>query len=151
MSERLRQTSEAGRGWAVALALAVAAVGFVPRPTEMPAKTWPVSAVQFINAHPDDFKGNMLNQYIWGGYLMEALPGHPVFIDGRTDFYGESLVKEFEAATGLATNWMQPLARYDVRWTLMPTDHPLNLALALLPAWRCVYSDQVAEVFCKTP
>ena len=150
-SERVRQASDAGGGWAVILALALAVVALAPGPTQMPAKNWPVAAVGFIQAHPDEFKGRMFNQYMWGGYLMEAMPEHKVFVDGRADFYGETLVKEFEAATALTTNWAEPLARYDVGWTLMPTDHRLNLALALLPGWQRVYSDEVAEVYCKLP
>ena len=146
-TERVRRINDSTQGWPVMLV--VACIALVPGPIEMPAKDWPVGAVGFIERYPERFTGNMFNHYIWGGYLMLALPEHRVFVDGRTDFYGESFIREFDATTGLSTNWTQALERYDVAWTLMPTDHRLNLALALLPSWRCVYSDSVAEVFCK--
>ena len=82
---------------------------------------------------------------------MEALPQLKVFIDGRTDFYGEDFVKEFSDTTALQTNWISILNKYDIRWTLMPTDHRLNLALALLPQWQRTYSDSVATIYLKRP
>jgi len=46
---------------------------------------------------------------------------------------------------------MQALDEYHVSWTLLPTEHRLNLALALLPNWQCVYSNEVATIFIKKP
>ncbi len=35
------------------------------------------------------------NEYIWGGYLIWRLyPDYRVYIDGRADVYGDSLVNE---------------------------------------------------------
>jgi Rps23 Pro-64 3,4-dihydroxylase Tpa1-like proline 4-hydroxylase len=130
--------------------VAVVAIGFVRHPTQMPAKDWPVDALAFIQQHPDQFAGHMFNQYAWGGYLMQELPEHKVFVDGRTDFYGETLLKEFEQTTALRSNWVAVLDKYDVAWTLMPSDHRLNLALALLqPQWSCIYTDSVAAIWRK--
>jgi hypothetical protein len=151
LSLRLSRFNEAPLGWAIVGIAAVAAITGVPRPTEMPRDRWPAAAVDYVNQHPEQFTGNLFNQYIWGGYLMRVSPQHKVFVDGRADFYGESLIREFSDTTALGTNWTHVLQKYDIRWTLMPANHRLNLALALLPGWRCVYSDQVAEVFCKTP
>ena len=33
----------------------------------------------------------------------------------------------------------------------MPTDHHLNLALALLPGWERAYSDKVAMIYRRNP
>jgi hypothetical protein len=139
-----------GNGWPIVAAAGVGAIAFVPRPTTMPADQWPVAAVEYIKQRPGQFAGHMFNQYTWGGYLLEFLPEHKVFVDGRADFYGEDLLKEFSATSGLRTNWLQVLAKYDVQWTLMPRDHPLNLALALLPQWSCVYTDTVATIYRRT-
>ncbi|HVM61461.1 MAG TPA: hypothetical protein VMV72_11410 [Verrucomicrobiae bacterium] len=151
LSDRMRETDEMSRAWPLVGAVAIVAVVAFPRPTEMPAKKWPVDAVAYIHQHPDRFTGNMFNNYVWGGYLLYALPEHRVFVDGRTDFYGESLIRQYDDTSLLHTNWQQPLAQYHVDWTLMPVDHPLNLALALLPGWHCVYSNEVAAVFCRRP
>lgn len=149
LSERASAFNATCRGWPVVVAVAIATIVFVPRPTELPANRWPVAAVEFIKRHPDRFAGNAFNQYMWGGYLMQVLPEHKVFVDGRADFYGEDLVKEFDAATALRTNWLPVLAKYDVGWTLMPTDHRLNAALTLLTGWERAFSDETATIFWK--
>jgi hypothetical protein len=149
-SLRLQRANETARGWPAVGLAAIAALVFISHPTEMPAKNWPVDALTFIREHPDRFTGNMFNQYAWGGYLMEELPGHKVFVDGRADFYGEELLKEFDQTTALRSNWVAVLDKYDVAWTLMPSDHRLNLALALLrPQWSCIYTDEVAQIWRK--
>ena len=151
LSDRLRETHLASRGWLLVSVAAVVAVVAVPRPTEMPAKNWPVAAVEFIRQHPGQFEGNMFNHYVWGGYLAHALPEHRVFVDGRTDFYGESLIRQYNDTSLLHTNWLQALQQYHVDWTLLPTDNRVNLALALLPEWHCLYSNEVATIFHKQP
>ncbi len=145
--ERLHNISTAGRGGFVLAGIAAAVIVFVPRPTEFPAKEWPVDAVAFIQAHPEDFAGNMFNQYMWGGYLLQYLPEHKTFVDGRSDFFGEELVKEFTATAGLHTNWPAALDKYHVAWTLMPRDHRLNAALALVPAWQRAFSNETAVIY----
>ena len=148
-SSRLLELNRLCRGWATVLLLGTLAVLIVPHPTEMLATKWPVAAVSYIRENPDKFRGPMFNQYAWGGYLLLVLPEHRVFVDGRTDFYGEQFIRQYDATASLSTNWMDALTRYDVAWTLMPSDHRLNLALALLPGWSCAYSDAVAMVYCK--
>jgi hypothetical protein len=150
LSIRLRRINDASSGWPMVLAAAALFVIFAPRSTMMPAERWPVQAVDFIRQHPEKFAGNMFNQYIWGGYLMEALPEHKTFVDGRTDFFGEALIREFDQVTDLAPNWKEPLDKYNISWTLMPSDHRLNCALAMLPQWSCIHSDAVAMVYWRS-
>jgi hypothetical protein len=145
--QRLHDLHWASRGWPVALTAAAVAILAVPRPTAMPADDWPVDAVRFIRDDPARFAGKMFNEYRWGGYLLQALPQHQVFVDGRADMYGEEFVKEFDATAGLRTNWPAALEKYDVSWTLMPRAHRLNQALALLPEWQCVYSNETACIY----
>ena len=151
LSDRLREKHEASRGWLLVGVAAIIAIAVIPRPTEMPAKSWPVDAVKYIKQHPDEFAGNMYDHYVWGGYLLQALPEHRVFVDGRTDFYGEAFIRQYNDTSQLSTNWQQALQQYNVSWTLLPTDHRLNLALALLPNWHLAFSNKVATIFCKQP
>lgn len=141
------QTVGSGWGWwLVAGAGILLAVN--PRPTVMPAEQWPVKAVEFIRAHPEKFTGKMFNQYMWGGYLLEALPEHKVFVDGRTDFYGEGLIREFADVTALRPGWQKILRRHQVDWVLMPQRHRLNQALAALPAeWEKLHEDPVTKIW----
>ncbi len=117
----------------------------------MPPECWPVNAVTFIRQHPEMFRGPMLNQHIWGGYLMLALPDHKVYVDGRTDFYGEAFIRDFVDMTQLNPGWREKLEASGVRWTLLTTDAPLTQALAQQPAWRRVYSDPLATIFHRDP
>jgi hypothetical protein len=150
LAERFAGALAVGRGWPVAGALAIGLLLYVPRPVAMQPVFWPVHAAQFIRENPEQFRGNMFNQYAWGGYLMAVLPEHKTFVDGRTDFYGEPLIREFWATTELATNWTAALEKYDVAWSLMPTDHRLNEALALA-GWERAYTDPVATIYRRTP
>ncbi|MCX6910726.1 MAG: hypothetical protein NTY01_22160 [Verrucomicrobia bacterium] len=150
LSQRLGAVNAASNGWPVVAVVALAAITLPPRPTEMPPDRWPVNAVKFIKAHPEQFTGNMLNQHVWGGYLMWVMPERKVFVDGRTDFYGEAFIRNFLDMTQLQPEWREKLNASKVRWTLLTTDHPLTQALALLPDWRRAYTDPLATVFRRT-
>ena len=149
-AQRMAGAGTVGNGWPVVAAAGIVAVLYVPRPVHLNPQFWPVAATQFIRERPDEFAGNMFNQYVWGGYLLAALPEHKVFIDGRTDFYGEALVREFADTTDLKTNWPAALAKYDVQWSLLPTGHPLNQALAW-SGWQQLYTDPVATIYRRSP
>jgi hypothetical protein len=151
LSRRLSAGNTTGNGWPVVMFAALVAVVLVPRPTMMPPERWPVNAVKFIKQHPGQFAGNMLNQHVWGGYLMWVIPEHKVFVDGRTDFYGEVFIRDFLDMTQLHPGWREKLDASRVSWTLLTTDAPLTRALASLPEWRRVYSDPLATVFRHSP
>jgi len=151
MSERLRGCQEHANGWPVVAMVAWMIVVCIPHPTELPSDRWPISAVRYIREHSDEFTGRMFNDYVWGGYLLKALPEHKVFVDGRTDFYGEALIREYHATTTLQTNWLTTLKSHDVRWTLLPKRDRLNQALAELSSWHCVYTDEVAAIYRRFP
>ena len=86
---------------ALAASLALAFWGFPNRQslsTQVALKS-PVDAVAFINNH--HLSGNMLNDYVYGGYLIWAAPEHPVFVDGRADvFEWTGVLDEFSVLHG---------------------------------------------------
>lgn len=109
----------------------------------------PVKAVEFIRAH--HLSGNMLNTYLYGGYLIWAMPEHPVFIDGRSDLY------EWAGVFGQYGEWellqSDPnalLDKYNVNFCLLDRDSPMVHVLPLLPNWKQVYSDQSSVIFVRT-
>ena len=69
-----------------------------------------------------------------------------VFIDGQTDFYGESLTRQYEKVITLADGWQQVVGRYQVGRVLMPPDSELVERLQLLDGWQVVYEDRTAAV-----
>lgn len=150
LSQRLGTMNTASNGWLTVAVAALIAIVCVPRPTSMPPDRWPVNAVKFIQQHPEQFSGNMLNQHVWGGYLMWGLPEHKVFVDGRTDFYGEPFIRNFLDMTQLRPGWREKLDASRTSWTLLTTDHPLTQALALLPDWRLAYSDPLTTIYLRS-
>jgi hypothetical protein len=87
-----------------------------------------------------------------GGYILyRAWPEQHVFIDGQTDFYGESLTRQYETVLTQSEGWRQVLADYGVRWVLMPVNAGLARALESEEGWRIRYQDPTAVVLVYEP
>ena len=175
LAARAAAISHGARSGPVLFAVALLAAISWQRPIEIDRKQWPVDAVEFVRANPKMFTGNLFNSYVWGSYLLQAMPEHRVFIDSREDFYGEDLLREFSDTMALQSRgsidvqgarlkeqdlrtameqrakWLHTLDKYRIGWTLLPAEHPLNQALALLPNWACVCRDDnnTAAIFVK--
>ncbi len=107
----------------------------------------PVAAVEYLRDNPPS--GNMFNSYNWGGYLMYALPDVPVYVDGRTDLYGDAFLTSYlQAATG-ADGWRETLDAYDIGFTVIESESGLARALSDEPGWRLAYDDSMAAVFTR--
>ena len=119
--------------------------------TDFPPTRYPTAAVDFLRAHPDAVRGEMFNYFLWGGYLEFALPDRRPFIDSRNDSYGVGLVRDFRIANEPNPGWDAVFARYNVGWTILPVQHPLNRILELSPHWTRVFSNQTALVYSRTP
>lgn len=117
--------------------------------THLPSSRYPVVAVDYLQSHPRVVHGEMFNYFLWGGYLDFALPEWKPFIDSRTDMYGLELVHEFETANDPKPGWEAVFAKYNVGWTLLPVQHPLNQILQLRPDWQPVFSNEQAVVFAR--
>jgi hypothetical protein len=116
------------------------------------AAVFPVEAVDWLESNP--VEGNMFNYFPWGGYLLyREWPGMRVFIDGQTDFYGEALTREYEKVITLAQEWQAVLAKYDVRWVIMPNESLLADRLEqMTDEWQLAYDDPTAVIyFRKSP
>lgn len=141
-----RMDAASGGGLLVAVAV-VAAVATAPWvPTEILPSRFPVQAVEFLRTHPRAVRGEMFNDYGWGGYLLLELPERKVFVDGRNDFYGGALIEEFNRGNLVQPGWEDVFTKYRVGWTMLPVNHPLNQLLALRPDWPVVYADEVAVI-----
>jgi len=119
----------------------------------------PVKAAGFIA--DNDLKGNMYNQFGWGGYLIWRLgPERKVFIDGRTIFEeGFSQMAAISAArsapiAGLPV-WKSMLNTYSVNYIVIDYLNSDGRLLPLVPAlledsdWRPVYFDAVSVIFIR--
>lgn len=114
---------------------------------EAQAGIFPVAAVEAI--HQSQLPGPMFNSYNWGGYLMFAAPDYPVFVDGRTDLYGDELLSEYLTAATGADGWRETLDRYSVRLVLVEAGSGLARALASEAGWSLAYEDALAVIYTR--
>ena len=91
-------------------------------------------------------KGEVLNDYGFGGYLIYQ--GVKVFIDGRSDLYGDAFMKRYVEAVTLKDGKLLPslLDEYRIGWTLFPPEMAAVALLDRMPGWRRVHADKVAVV-----
>ena len=109
----------------------------------------PVKAVEFIKTH--HLSGPMLNEWVYGGYLLWAAPEHPVFIDGRGDPFGETgVMGEFGKWARLQTDPNTLLNKYGISFCLLSRDSPMIVVMRLLPGWKEAYSDNVSAIFVRS-
>jgi hypothetical protein len=105
----------------------------------------PVSALEFIRK--SGLSGHMLNDYLYGGYLIWAAPERKVFIDGRADIYDPAgLMLEYGMWIGGESDEAALLQKYRVEYCLLPHRSPLVRRLQRLPGWKLIYSDKFAAV-----
>ena len=110
----------------------------------------PIQAVDWLQANPQ--QGNMFNNYVWGGYILYRLwPQQNVFIDARTDFYGEKLLREYLTVNNASEGWKEILAKYNVTWMIVQKGDRLTEYLQNNPAngWKIIYEDDLAVIFRK--
>jgi hypothetical protein len=135
----------------VVIALAAfAKIAVVLKPAaiaEAQAQTLPVAAVNTLNQqHPS---GPMFNSYNWGGYLIQNAPEYPVFVDGRTDLYGDKFLTDYlRDATG-GKGWQDDFAKYGIKLAVIEPTSGLADALRVEPGWKVAYEDKLAAVFVK--
>ncbi|HLW84196.1 MAG TPA: hypothetical protein VKR60_03215 [Candidatus Sulfotelmatobacter sp.] len=104
---------------------------------------FPAGAVAYLLSHPT--AGPLFNLYDWGGYLIWRLsPRARVFVDGRADLYGESLMLQFADTYDLKGNWQKTLQKWQIRTVLVLPDSALAVALRQTPGWEVRYSDSHA-------
>jgi hypothetical protein len=135
---------------AVAL-LAVCGMFYLPAPppgfrAEYNPTKFPAKALDLFQ-NPES-AARVFTSDLWGGYMIYRLyPRMRVFIDGRSDMYGEAFAKKYRNLFNAQNGWEQTLASYGVDTVLLPVDAPLTGALKESQRWRPVYDDGIAIVF----
>jgi hypothetical protein len=109
----------------------------------------PVKAVEYIQAR--HLTGPMLNEWTDGGYLIWAMPEHPVFIDGRGDIFEWSgVLEDFGKWALLQTNPNTLLDKYGISFCLLSRTSPMAIVLPLLPGWKTIYSDKISVIVARS-
>jgi hypothetical protein len=108
----------------------------------------PVKALQHLKH--SGFSGRMLNEYIFGGYLVWAAPQYKVFVDGRGDiFESTGVLSEYGDFITVHANPRVLLDKYRIDVCLLSPQDSVSYVLPLLPEWKLVYSDNLAKVFTR--
>lgn len=144
----------------VILGLCAAMIYFWPREAKIRksiAETYPEGILSYLKADPP--QGNVLNFYLWGGYLGWHHPQMRDFIDSRVDIFEYAgVLKDYLDFLGVDAVARKPdalLEKYKIQYVLFPpsdSKNPLhtggNLVYVLEhdPRWKVVYKDKVSEL-----
>ena len=109
---------------------------------------YPSTGAEYVREH---FAGRrMFNDYNSGGYLIYKLyPDVPVFVDGRTDFYGNDLLKDYFRIDHAEPGWDGLLQQYGVEVVLIDKQLPLAKALDADPSWNQEFSGPNEVVYAR--
>ncbi len=111
------------------------------------AEHMPVAAVDWIVANkPGD---RPFNTYSWGGYLGIRRPDTLVYIDGRSDIYGDAPIRSYADAISLRTDPEALLDQHAIDHVLFNTEHPFADWLNASPDWSRAYTDPMASVWVR--
>ncbi len=161
----------AAAGIAACLLLAIAAGPGIPEMAGVPARAWSGSGTGMgfgpsrQAAPATDFlrergvEGRLLTEYEWAGYAIHELwPQVTVFIDSRSEVYGESLLRDFQLLKNNEDRARKALAEYGVDLVLLRKRpypavnvHNLGLLAALSddPDWGMVFVDDQSALFAR--
>lgn len=111
---------------------------------------YPYEAISYIRKNP--LKGNMFNDYGWGGYLIWQLPEYETFIDGRMTSWredGYGLIEEYMDFVSDPLEKMELLDKYDVGWVLTRKDSKVASQLIDSTKWTRIYSGGTDTIFLR--
>jgi hypothetical protein len=89
----------------------------------------------------------LLNEYGWGGFLIQR-GALPVFIDGRSELYGDAQLERYASIIHLDAGWRDVLDKLGVTLALMPRDAALSRALES-GGWKIIARDSVGYLFAR--
>ncbi|MEX2260518.1 MAG: hypothetical protein WD696_01130 [Bryobacteraceae bacterium] len=115
-------------------------------PTDFPSARFPVPVVS-RNAERLVSR-RILTSDEWGGYLIyRRYPEQKVYMDGRSDFYGEALGREYLSLMRARGDWASILERRGFQLALLPRSWPLSEVLKRDSNWHAIDEDRHAILF----
>lgn len=110
-------------------------------------QSFPTNALGFISLH-DVEKLRCLNSYAWGGYISWINPEMKIFIDGRTDLYGEEIILDWLTMVNSDTAWEGKMEEYEINCVLLEPNYPIVEDL-IEQDWILIYQDQLSVLLLK--
>lgn len=112
--------------------------------SEFNPKNFPLRAIAL--ARSAGFK-HLFTSDQWAGYLLYSDPSRRVFFDGRSDFYGGAMVKQYQHIMTAQYDSEDLLDKFSIDGVLVKTDAPLAMLLKRSPDWKLLFDDGDAIVF----
>jgi hypothetical protein len=127
--------------WPAALILSLAALEApLQWPHDFPSVMFPTGMIQRHAALIAS--GRLLAPDQWGDYIIYSFyPRQKVYVDGRSDFYGEKVGQDYLHLLQGAYDWRAIVDRNGFSVALLPVDWPLASLLKLDRSWRVVQDD----------
>ena len=146
---RYRPTEDTPRLNAVVILLLLGAMAYIwPRESTLKKsvdEAYPTGALTYIKANP--LQGNMLNFYLWGGYLGWNDPSIKVFVDSRVDIFEYAgVLQDYLDILGIRSP-DTVIQKYKIRYVLFPPNEPYSYILQRDPHWKVLYQDKVSILF----
>jgi len=110
-------------------------------------KSYPVEIVNILN-EKDLQNLKCLNSYTWGGYLSWEIPELPIFIDGRTDLYGEKIIQDWLVIVNASENWKTELEKYQINCIILEPERPIVNQLKV-NSWKLIYENEYSVLLLK--
>lgn len=139
----------AGGAGALGVAALVSAVGLAPLlPRAFSGDVFPAAAVAHARARGMTGRP-FFHEYTWGGYLLYAWPGQPIYIDGMANLFGSDLMLEYAALYEAAEGWQRVLDDRGIEAILLPPDSPLIRAAGSEDRWRVEHRSDTAVLLTR--
>jgi hypothetical protein len=89
----------------------------------------------------------IFNTYAWGGYLSRELPQAKVYIDGRSDIYGDEPIQRYASVLNVDQDPAPTLNQAEIDIVVLKPEAPLNDWLATNGGWERAFADEVSLVW----
>ena len=112
------------------------------------AKYFPVECTQYLKTR--GIVGPVFNDFDWGGYLLMADPDLSVFVDSRTELYGDRLLTTYLATASGDSPARSVLNGYGIRTVLIKPRDGLAKDLLVDPGWTLSCDSGNALLFTRS-
>ena len=132
-----------------AMGVAIAVFNVLPKQQEAAIATaMPVQATEWLSRERPSAR--IFNVYAWGGYIGRELPNALVYIDGRSDIYGDGPIRKYAEAIALERDPFEILDESRIDAVVFWPGTDLAEALDSHGAWRRAYEDGQAAVWLRS-
>ena len=120
-------------------------------PQDFPKLKFPIATIDQYSAQLAPVTGPMPRTFTsdqWADYLTYRFyPRIRIFVDGRSDFFGPALGKEYVNLASGRNDWEALLNRYRIDQALIPVEWPLAELLKRSSGWKLIKDDGLAILF----